>query len=117
MEFIGERGVTLSGGQKARVALARALFANRQIYLLDNALTALDKKVADRIFEKAVQEMLGNKTVVFVTTDVQRLAHCDRVVYMESGRVVGVAPHEELLESCEAYALFCENTTLSSGLY
>ncbi|VDK17784.1 unnamed protein product [Anisakis simplex] len=142
---IGERGVTLSGGQKARVALARALFANRQIYLLDNALTALDKKVADRIFEKAVQEMLGNKTVVFVTTDVQvsrnsdvkiyidrgirihfkeflhhqsrralQETHCDRVVYMESGRVVGVAPHEELLESCEAYALFCENTTLSS---
>ncbi|VDM45337.1 unnamed protein product, partial [Toxocara canis] len=110
---IGERGVTLSGGQKARVALARALFANRQIYLLDNALSAIDRKVANRIFQHAIKEMLGNKTVIFVTTDIQRLSQCDRVVYMESGRVVGVGPHDELLEKCDAYALFCESSALS----
>lgn len=63
--------MTLSGGQKARVALARALFANRQIYLLDNALSSVDRNVGDRIFQHAIKEMLGNKTVVMVTTDIQ----------------------------------------------
>uniref|UniRef100_A0A0M3IIU8 ABC transmembrane type-1 domain-containing protein n=1 Tax=Ascaris lumbricoides TaxID=6252 RepID=A0A0M3IIU8_ASCLU len=110
---IGERGVTLSGGQKARVALARALFANRQIYLLDNALSSVDRNVGDRIFQHAIKEMLGNKTVVMVTTDIQRLSRCDRVIYMESGRVIGFAPHEELLEKYEQYALFCENAVLN----
>ncbi|PIO57703.1 hypothetical protein TELCIR_20877, partial [Teladorsagia circumcincta] len=68
---IGERGATLSGGQKARVSLARALFAHKDIYLLDDVLASLDKKVGDKIFEKAVRDVLSTKTVLMVTSDPQ----------------------------------------------
>ncbi|KAJ1347866.1 Multidrug resistance-associated protein 5 [Parelaphostrongylus tenuis] len=101
---IGERGVTLSGGQKARVSLARAVFAHRDIYLLDDILASLDRKVADKIFEKAVREVLSTKTVVMVTTDPQRLSQCDRVVLMdgefcESARVREVITHQNDLDT------------------
>uniref|UniRef100_A0A183E8A0 ABC transmembrane type-1 domain-containing protein n=1 Tax=Gongylonema pulchrum TaxID=637853 RepID=A0A183E8A0_9BILA len=99
---IGERGVTISGGQKARISLARALFSNSRIYVLDDIFASLDQQVADRIFKRAVKEMLANKT---------RLAKCDRICYMEGGKIKGEGPHEELLEKCEAYALFCEHAT------
>ncbi|TKR81617.1 hypothetical protein L596_015460 [Steinernema carpocapsae] len=107
---IGERGVTLSGGQKARTALARALFSNRDLYLLDDVFSALDKKVADAIFEDAVLKMLKNKTVLMVTTDVKRLSKCDRVIYMENGTIAGIDAHKALLESVTAYQSFCETS-------
>uniref|UniRef100_A0A915PRN9 Uncharacterized protein n=1 Tax=Setaria digitata TaxID=48799 RepID=A0A915PRN9_9BILA len=113
---IGERGVTISGGQKARIALARALFANCRIYLLDDIFASLDQEVADRIFKRAVKEMLANKTVLMVTTDVQRLSKCDRVCYMEDGKIKAVGTHDELLEQCEAYALYCEHSVYSGEI-
>lgn len=105
---IGERGATISGGQKARVSLCRALFANRDIYLLDDVLASVDRQVSDKIFENAIREFLHNKTVLMVTTDVKRLAKCDRVVFMENGRVVATGPHEELFQSCIPYQEYCE---------
>lgn len=68
---IGERGTTLSGGQKARLSLARALFSNKDIYLLDDVLASLDRKVADKIFDDAICEQLSSKTVLLATTDPQ----------------------------------------------
>ncbi|CAG9533665.1 unnamed protein product [Cercopithifilaria johnstoni] len=113
---IGERGVTISGGQKARISLARALFANCRIYLLDDIFASLDRQVADRIFKHAVKEMLANKTVLMVTTDIQRLSKCDRVCYMEGGEIKAVGTHDELLEKCEAYALYCEHSIYSDEI-
>uniref|UniRef100_A0A1I7VPR0 Multidrug resistance-associated protein lethal(2)03659 n=1 Tax=Loa loa TaxID=7209 RepID=A0A1I7VPR0_LOALO len=113
---IGERGVTISGGQKARISLARALFANCRIYLLDDIFASLDRQVADRIFKHAVKEMLANRTVLMVTTDVQRLSKCDRVCYMEGGRIKAVGTHDELLEKCEAYAVYCERSVYTDEI-
>ncbi|VDD93650.1 unnamed protein product [Enterobius vermicularis] len=110
---IGERGVTLSGGQKARISLARALFSNSQVYLIDNILCSVDQNVSDRIFKSAIREVLGNKTVLFVTNNIQYLSQCDRVVHMEGGQVVGVGSHQELLEKSEPYAQFCESCVTS----
>ncbi|CAI4226961.1 unnamed protein product [Auanema sp. JU1783] len=110
---IGERGATLSGGQKARISLARALFAHKDIYLLDDVLASLDKNVADRIFEDAVQNALVSKTVVLVSSDPQRLALCSKVVFMENGRVVSYGPHLDLLESCKAYNDYCMATKVT----
>lgn len=65
--------MTLSGGQKARISLARALFSNSQVYLIDNILCSVDQNVSDRIFKSAIREVLGNKTVLFVTNNIQVL--------------------------------------------
>jgi ABC-type multidrug transport system fused ATPase/permease subunit len=72
---VGERGVTLSGGQRARVALARALFANRDIYLLDDVLASLDKKVADEVFDKAIIGHLANKKTTLLVTNCPRVGN------------------------------------------
>ncbi|VDM20631.1 unnamed protein product [Wuchereria bancrofti] len=107
---IGERGVTISGGQKARISLARALFANCCVYLLDDIFASLDRQVADRIFKHAVKEMLANKTVLL------RLSKCDRVCYMEGGKIKAIGTHDELLEKCESYALYCERSIYSDEI-
>ena len=94
---IGERGVTLSGGQKQRVNLARALYADLDIYLLDDPLSAVDAKVGQHIFNKYIQVMLKNKTVLLVTHGMQFLKQCDLVIFMNNGKIAESGTHEELI--------------------
>ena len=68
---IGERGINLSGGQKARVSLARVVYNDRDIYLLDDPLSAVDTHVAEHIFDQCITGKLREKTVVLVTHAVQ----------------------------------------------
>lgn len=68
---IGERGINLSGGQKQRVSIARALYADRDIYLLDDPLSAVDAHVGAHIFNKCIKTALRGKTVLFVTHQLQ----------------------------------------------
>lgn len=68
---IGERGANLSGGQRQRVSLARALYSNRDIYILDDPLSALDAHVGNHIFNNAIKKQLRGKTVIFVTHQLQ----------------------------------------------
>lgn len=65
--MIGERGINLSGGQKARISLARALYSNADIYLFDDPLSAVDPEVASKLFKKCIQTYLKDKIVVLVT--------------------------------------------------
>lgn len=65
--IVGEKGVTLSGGQKARVALARALYADYDVYLLDDPISAVDKKVGQAIMQSCIKGYLQNKAVLLVT--------------------------------------------------
>ena len=64
---IGERGINISGGQKARISLARAIYSNADIYLLDDPLSAVDPEVANAIFEECITGFLADKLVVLVT--------------------------------------------------
>lgn len=64
---IGERGINISGGQKARISLARAVYSEADIYLLDDPLSAVDPQVANDIFEKCIKQELSNKLVILVT--------------------------------------------------
>jgi ATP-binding cassette subfamily C (CFTR/MRP) protein 4 len=66
---VAERGAALSGGQKARLTLARCFYSNRDIYLLDEVLSSTNKAVADSIFSNLMKEMLANKTVLMVTSN------------------------------------------------
>ncbi|EDQ90078.1 uncharacterized protein MONBRDRAFT_82, partial [Monosiga brevicollis MX1] len=94
---IGERGINLSGGQKQRVSLARAVYSDCDIYLLDDPLSAVDANVGRHIFEKCLRGSLRGKTVVFVTHQLQFLPQCDRVIYMEGGRVAQDGTYAELI--------------------
>ena len=85
---IGEHGVVLSGGQRARVSLARALYSDADIYLLDDPLSAVDCKVGKKVFEKCVQSILGQRLCVLVTHHLQYLEFADHVILMKAGRVV-----------------------------
>jgi ABC-type transport system involved in cytochrome bd biosynthesis fused ATPase/permease subunit len=66
---VAERGASLSGGQKARLTLARCFFSNRDIYLLDDVLSSTNKAVADSIFKNSVKDLLSTKTVLMVTSN------------------------------------------------
>ena len=85
--MVGERGITLSGGQKARLALARALYFDADIYLLDDPISAVDSKVAKKIYENVIIKMKGRKTIVLVTHQISYMYGCDEVIIMEDGRV------------------------------
>mmetsp|Transcript_6110 Transcript_6110/g.15236 ORF Transcript_6110/g.15236 Transcript_6110/m.15236 type:complete len:1427 (-) Transcript_6110:1683-5963(-) len=103
MTEIGEKGITLSGGQKARVALARAVYHQADISLIDDALSAVDAHVAKHIFDEAiVKELLagrdGQRSVMLATNALQHLSHprVDKIVVMQGGRIIEQGTYKEL---------------------
>ncbi|XP_071950814.1 ATP-binding cassette sub-family C member 5-like [Antedon mediterranea] len=101
---IGERGINLSGGQKQRVSLARAMYAERDIYLLDDPLSAVDVHVGQHIFTHCVKGALQNKTILFVTHQLQYLKHCDRVVMLDCGTVIESGTFEKLMDDEQEFS-------------
>jgi ATP-binding cassette subfamily C (CFTR/MRP) protein 4 len=99
--FIGERGVNLSGGQQARVALARTIYSDADIYLFDGVLSAVDPQVARLIFERALSNsgFLSSKTRLFVTHELFLLPQVDMVSVFHEGHCVVTATHSTLLQS------------------
>ncbi|XP_068754030.1 ATP-binding cassette sub-family C member 4-like isoform X2 [Montipora capricornis] len=95
---IGQRGVTLSGGQKARVGLARAVYAGADIYLLDDPLSAVDAKVGRRLFESCILGHLSGHIRLLVTHQLQYLKDVDRVVVMENGSIIHQGEYAEILD-------------------
>ncbi len=88
--LVGERGVNLSGGQKARINLARALYRKADIYLLDDPLSAVDTHVGRHLFEQCIKKFLNDKLVILVTHQLQHLSAVDRIIVMDEGRVKGI---------------------------
>lgn len=85
---IGENAVNLSGGQKARIALARAIYANKSIYLFDDPLAALDKKVGDKIFFECFKNYLKKSTILLATHNLKYLAYFDRIIWLSKGNII-----------------------------
>lgn len=102
---IGEAGNTLSGGQKTRISLARAVYADKSIYLLDDILATLDTKVAKHIFQHVILGILKNKTRIMCTHQTQYLIHADLVVEMSKGRVIKQGLPSDILPDLEDYLL------------
>uniref|UniRef100_A0A8D0WNG2 ATP-binding cassette sub-family C member 5 n=1 Tax=Sus scrofa TaxID=9823 RepID=A0A8D0WNG2_PIG len=109
---IGERGANLSGGQRQRISLARALYSDRDIYILDDPLSALDAHVGNHIFNSAIQKHLKSKTVLFITHQLQYLADCDEVIFMKEGCITERGTHEELMNLNGDYATIFNNLLL-----
>ena len=93
---IGERGINLSGGQKARVQLARAVYTGADIFLLDDPLSAVDTHVARRLMDECLLGVLKNVTRVLVTHQVQFLTHADRIIVVEEGQIVAQGTLEDV---------------------
>ncbi|XP_041456122.1 ATP-binding cassette sub-family C member 10-like [Lytechinus variegatus] len=95
---IGEKGITLSGGQKARVALARAVYQDSEIYLLDDPLAAVDAQVGQHIFSKCIMGLLRHKTRILCTHHTRFLVDADVVVVMEDFKILKKGPPSEVFD-------------------
>ncbi|KAK2941288.1 Multidrug resistance-associated protein [Blattamonas nauphoetae] len=95
---IGEKGVNLSGGQKARIQLARAVYSDRDIVVLDDPLSAVDAHAGRFLIDECILGRLKGKTVVLMTNQIQFLDRADKVVALKDGRIVGQGRYEELRE-------------------
>lgn len=87
LEIIGKRGSTLSGGQKARLALARALYSNADIYILDDILSAVDAHVGSFLFSMTIKRFLKGKTVLLITHSLYYVSYSDRIIILEDGQI------------------------------
>ena len=85
---IGEKGINLSGGQKARISLARAVYSDRDLILLDDPISALDANVKKKIFENVLLNHLKSKTIVLVTHAIDFLHLVDRIIVFNEGEIV-----------------------------
>ncbi|KAI9329924.1 P-loop containing nucleoside triphosphate hydrolase protein [Zopfochytrium polystomum] len=96
--LVGEKGVNLSGGQQARVALARAIYQDADIYLLDDPISALDAHVGAAVFERCIKSALSSKTVVLVTHQLHLLPYADLVVVLDKGTVAQKGKFKDLIQ-------------------
>lgn len=94
--LIGERGIILSGGQRARVSLARAVYFNADIYLLDDPFSALDIEVGKRLFKQCVKGMLKSRLVILVTHQLSFLRHIDHIILLKDGRKIAEGSFDEI---------------------
>uniref|UniRef100_A0A4W6DUG8 ATP-binding cassette sub-family C member 10 n=1 Tax=Lates calcarifer TaxID=8187 RepID=A0A4W6DUG8_LATCA len=99
---VGENGVTLSGGQKARLALARAVYMDKDIYLLDDPLAAVDTDVAEHLMKKCIMELLRGKTRILCTHRIEFVDKADMVVLMDNGTIIKTGTPAEILPLVEA---------------
>ncbi|KAF9191139.1 hypothetical protein BGZ51_007720 [Haplosporangium sp. Z 767] len=119
MTEIGERGINLSGGQKARISLARAVYARADVYLLDDPLSAVDAHVGRTIFDKVIgpKGLLAGKARVFVTHQIQYLAQSTTILMLRDGKVVEQGNFRDLVKKkSEVYQLVMEFGRESSDL-
>ena len=99
---ISQGGTNVSGGQRQRLAIARALVSKADIYLFDDAFSALDVATDARL-RAALRPVTHDAAVIVVAQRVSTILHADRIVVLDEGRVVGSGTHEELLETCPTY--------------
>jgi len=99
---ISQGGTNVSGGQKQRLSIARALVKQPPIYIFDDSFSALDFRT-DRALREALKEKTGQSTVLIVTQRVPTIKNADQIIVLERGRIVGKGTHQQLMASCETY--------------
>jgi ABC-type sulfate/molybdate transport systems ATPase subunit len=105
MTEIGEKGINLSGGQKARVSLARAVYSDREMILMDDPISALDANVKKKIFVNVFQGILKERTRILVTHSVDFLHLVDKIIILKDGEVAVQGSYEELIDNAYLISL------------
>ncbi|KAJ2992857.1 hypothetical protein HDV02_002822 [Globomyces sp. JEL0801] len=100
---IGENGINLSGGQKQRISIARAVYAETDIVLLDDPLSAVDSHVGRYLFEQCIQTKLAGTTRILVTHQLHFVSQVDSIILMDNGEMVAQGSYEELMESSKLF--------------
>ncbi|MBN1558830.1 ABC transporter ATP-binding protein [candidate division KSB1 bacterium] len=100
--IIGERGVTISGGQRQRLSIARAILKNKPILILDEATSALDTQ-SEKLVQKAIDNLMQNRTVLVIAHRLSTILHADKIVVMEKGQILDVGKHDDLLKRSQLY--------------
>ena len=100
--FITQGGGNVSGGQRQRLSIARALATNARAYLFDDSFSALDYKT-DAALRRALHSRMGGKTVIIVAQRIATIMHADKIVVLDEGRVAGMGTHDQLMQSCDLY--------------
>lgn len=101
-ESISQGGTNVSGGQKQRLSIARAIAKNPDIYIFDDSFSALDYKT-DITLRKALKEEIKDATVIIVAQRISTILNADQILVLDEGRIVGKGTHKELLNTCEVY--------------
>jgi len=99
---IAQGGGNVSGGQKQRLAIARAIAKNPDIYIFDDSFSALDYKT-DSLLRKKLKEETGDSTVIIVAQRISTILHADRILVLDDGKLAGIGTHSELMATCEVY--------------
>lgn len=96
---VGERGVRISGGQRQRLGIARALYNEPEILIFDEATSALDP-ATEEDFKESLKSLMGNKTLIIIAHRLSTLSLCQKLVVMKDGKIVAIGKPEELMDSC-----------------
>ena len=99
---ISQGGTNVSGGQKQRLSIARAIAKAPKIFLFDDSFSALDYKT-DLTLRRALREKTGDATVIIVAQRISTILHADQIIVLDEGRIAGMGTHSRLLRDCEAY--------------
>ena len=99
---IAQGGSNVSGGQKQRLSIARAIAKNPKVYLFDDSFSALDFKT-DVKLRKALADNIHDCTIIIVAQRISTILNADKIVVLDEGRIAGIGTHSELMENCEVY--------------
>lgn len=107
---IGERGITVSGGQKARLNIARAIYFNSDIMIMDDPLSAVDAHVGRHIFDNAICGLLKNKCRILATHQLHVLHRCDRIIWLQDGQIETIDTFDNLMRDNEGFQKMMAST-------
>lgn len=99
---ISQGGTNVSGGQKQRLSIARAIAKNPEIYIFDDSFSALDFKT-DAVLRKALSKKTKNSTVIIVAQRISTILNADQIIVLDGGKIAGIGTHKDLLDNCEVY--------------
>ncbi|MEI7998256.1 MAG: ABC transporter ATP-binding protein [Candidatus Omnitrophota bacterium] len=111
--MVGDRGFRLSGGEKQRLTIARAILKNPPILILDEATSQLDSE-SEKIVQEALDTLMKNRTVIAIAHRLSTIMKADKIVVLEAGRIVGLGKHDELLFTCPLYRRLYETQFLNT---
>lgn len=112
---IAQGGVNVSGGQKQRLSIARAIAKKPKIFIFDDSFSALDLKT-DAALRKALSAKVSDSTVIIVAQRISTILHAEQILVMDEGRIVGKGTHEELMKNCEVYQQIAKSQLSSKEL-